>query len=100
MPNFIRILPFWPEAAEGGAKSAALACRYAVLCGSDPDGLHIQILFHLLDAGFTTTAAHLIAAERYGRVHPLVAVDPHGAGAQPFRKAMGLTDIAGPHAAA
>jgi hypothetical protein len=42
--------------------SAAPTCCPAVLCGSDPDRLHIQILFHLPDAGFAAITTHLVAA--------------------------------------
>src|SRR6516162_2323069 len=83
MPNFIRFTPVLARGGGGRRRSATLACRYAVLCGSDPHCLYIQILFHLLNTGFATIAAHLVAAERDGRIHRLVAIDPHRAGAQP-----------------
>ncbi len=35
------------------------------LGGLDPDRLDVQILFHLLDAGFAAVAAHPAAAERH-----------------------------------
>jgi len=83
---------------KGRRRSATLACRYAVSCGSDPHCLYIQILFHLLNTGFATIAAHLVAAERDGRIHRLVAIDPHRARAQPLREAVRLADIARPYA--
>src|ERR1700756_2256549 len=98
MPNFIRFTPVLARCGGGRRRSALLACRYAVLCDSDPDCLYIQILFHLLNAGFTAVTTHLVAAERDGRIHRLAAIDPHRAGAQPISEAVRPADIARPYA--
>src|SRR5215467_16396870 len=77
MPNFIRITLRPGPRRSGRRCSAAPAQCPTVLCGSDPDGLYIQILFHLLDARLAAVTTHLVAAERHGRIHRLIAVDPH-----------------------
>src|SRR5262249_20339282 len=77
MPNFIRItLRPGPETVRAAMQRRPAQCP-TVLCGSDPDGLYIQILFHLLDARLAAVTTHLVAAERHGRIHRLIAVDPH-----------------------
>src|SRR5215472_8388610 len=96
MPNFMRIAPFWSAAAEG----AALRTSPIALRGSDPDGFDVEVFLHLLNAGFAAIAAHLVATKRYGRVHCLIAIDPHRAGTQSLREPVRLADIARPHTAA
>src|SRR5215475_2020838 len=98
MPNFIRITPALYRDVRAATQRRPARCP-TVLCGPDPDRLYIQILFHLLDARLAAVTAHLIAAEWHGRIHRLVAVDPHRTGAQSFREAVRLADIARPHAA-
>src|SRR5215472_9449070 len=85
---------------EEGQPRSPPAPYLTLLCGLDPDCFDVEVLFHLLDAGFTAVAAHLVAAERHSRVHRLVAVDPHRAGAQPLGEAVRLRHVAGPNAAA
>src|ERR1700760_1742246 len=74
--------------------------KRTALAGLDPDRLDVEIFFEVLLAGFAAVAAHLVAAERHGRVHRLVAIDPHRTGAQRFGDLMRLADIGGPDAAA
>src|SRR4030081_2282151 len=47
-----------------------------------------------------TVAAHLVAAERDGRIHRLIAIDPDRAGAQSFCHFVRFADVLGPDAAA
>src|SRR3979409_103117 len=47
-----------------------------------------------------TVAAHLVAAERHGRIHRLVAIDPDRAGTDRPRELVRLAHVARPHAAA
>ena len=66
----------------------------------DPDGLHVEIFLDMLLAGLAAVAAHLVAAERHGGVHRLIAIHPHRAGAQAFRDRMRLGDVTRPQAGA
>src|SRR4029450_5042913 len=76
----------------------------AVLASSlsrlDPDGLDVEVLLDVLQATFTTIAAHLVAAERHGRIHRLVAIDPHRAGADRACELVRLADVARPYTTA
>src|SRR3989442_12120031 len=47
---------------------------------SDPDALHLGVLAHRLESHLSPDAAHLHPAERGGRIHELVRVDPHHSG--------------------
>ena len=68
--------------------------------GLDPDRLDVEVFVQVLEPGFAPVAAHLVAAERHGGVHRLVAVDPYRAGADRLRQPMRLADVARPYAAA
>src|SRR5215469_6063625 len=71
-------------------------------CGSGlyPDRLDVQVLVLVLHSGLAAVAAHLVAAERHRGIHGLISVDPDRTGADAFRRAMRLADIARPDAAA
>src|SRR5437879_9864610 len=64
-----------------------------------PDCLDVEIFLDVLQAALATIAAHLVAAEGHGRVHRLVAIDPHRAGSDRASHPMRLGDVSGPHAA-
>src|SRR5262245_52406361 len=83
-----------------GESTAALRYGQVRLAGADPDRLCVEVLVELLDAGFATVAAHLVAAEGHRGVHSLIAVDPHAAGADGLGELVRLADVAGPDAAA
>jgi hypothetical protein len=68
--------------------------------GFDPDRLDVEIFFQVLLAGLAAIAAHLVAAERYRRVHRLIAIHPDRARAKRLGDAMGFADVLGPDPAA
>src|ERR1700722_16300483 len=67
---------------------------------ADPDRLDVEIFFQVLLAGLAAIAAHLVAAERYRRVHRLIAIHPDRARAKRLGDAMGFADVLGPNPAA
>src|SRR5207253_6720295 len=69
------------------------------LCGLDPDRLDVQVFFQLLQSGFASVAAHLVAAKRHGRIHGLIAVHPHRASANSLGQAVCFANVPCPNAA-
>src|ERR1700693_5745208 len=67
--------------------------------GFDPDRVDVEIFFQVLFAGLAAITAHLVAAERYRRVHRLIAVHPDRARAKRLGDAMGFADVPGPDTA-
>src|ERR1700738_5068681 len=70
------------------------------LAGLDPDRLDVEIFFQMLLAGLAAIAAHLVAAERYRRVHRLIAIDPDRARTKRLCDTVRLADVFGPDATA
>src|SRR5690606_779159 len=83
-----------------GAGPPCWRCSMRTSGRLDEHGFHVEVFLHVLRAGLAAVAAHLVAAERHGGIHLLVAVDPHGAGADGTGHAMRLGHVAGPDAAA
>src|SRR5712692_1231502 len=97
-----------PGFAEGGLKvswsgreaHASLGPVPRLEVVADPHALHLRVLPHRLEAHLPPHAAHLHPSERRGRIDQFVGIDPHHAGSEPGREAMGAPQVLRPEARA
>ena len=61
------------------------------------DGLNLGVLLQNFVAHFAAPAGLFISAEGQRRVEHVVAIDPHGSGAEQARDGVSLLDVARPH---
>ncbi|MNT41174.1 hypothetical protein D3C72_1775280 [compost metagenome] len=83
-PDLVLWIASFDHGTDPGANEVTSAFRQQLsLClvrfvsGSNPDSLDVHELVDMVRATFAPETAHLVAAERYRRIHHLVAVDPY-----------------------